>query len=149
MYLPLADMESNVKHERKEMEATPQGKESILLIDDELSVLGVMQKILDRLGYKVTGKSDSLEALELFRKDPDAFNIVVTDMTMPNLSGVDLAQKMSIIKPGIPIVLCTGFNLKINQETAEENGISRLIMKPVTKGEIAEVLREVLDKKSN
>ena len=131
------------------METTPQGKESILLIDDELSVLGVMQKILDRLGYKVTGKSDSLEALELFRKGPDAFNIVVTDMTMPNLSGVDLAQKMSIIKPGIPIVLCTGFNEKINQETAEENGISRLIMKPVTKGEIAEVLREVLDKKSN
>ena len=122
----------------------PTGKERILFVDDEKTAVDVMQLMLEKLGYKVTGRTSSIEALEAFRNKPDAFDLVITDMTMPNMTGKDLAKEMMSIRSDIPIILCTGFSEKIDERRAEEMGISAFVMKPIVMGQIANTIREVL-----
>jgi CheY-like chemotaxis protein len=100
---------------------------------------------LERLGYKVTPKTDSEEALEEFAALPDRFDLVITDMTMPKMTGDQLARKLMEIKPGIPVILCTGFNESITEEKALAMGIDKFIMKPIVKDELAGTIRSVLD----
>ncbi len=103
--------------------------------------------ILVQLGYRVTTRTSSIEALELFRAKPDEFNLVVTDMTMPNMTGDELTKELIRIKPEIPIIICTGYSARINQEQALAMGIHAFVMKPVVKGELAVTIRKVLDQK--
>jgi CheY-like chemotaxis protein len=103
--------------------------------------------MLENLGYKVTALKDSTEALEAFQKKPEKFDMVITDMTMPNMTGKDLAKELMAIRPDIPVILCTGFNEQIDEIRAKEMGISAFIMKPVVARDIANTIREVLDKK--
>ena len=121
------------------------GKERILLIDDEQQIIDIERQILERLGYTVTSTTDSQEALEEFAAQPDHFDLVITDMTMPKMTGDQLAQRMMDIKPQIPVILCTGFNETISEEKALAMGIDKFVMKPVVKDELASTIRKVLD----
>jgi len=102
--------------------------------------------MLESLGYKVTARTSSIEALEAFRHRPEDFDLVITDMTMPNMTGTDLAKKVMAIRPGIPIILCTGFSERIDEHSAKAMGISSFVMKPIVMKEMALTIREVLDK---
>lgn len=126
-------------------QATP-GTENILLIDDEASVLDVLQEGLARLGYKVTASQDSGEAFQLFCANPNGFDLVITDQTMPNLTGTDLARKILKIRRDIPVILCTGFSSMVDEESALAMGIRHFVMKPVELSEIARLVRTTLDR---
>jgi PAS domain S-box-containing protein len=122
----------------------PEGNERILLIDDEPSVVQTEKHVLETLGYDVTTETDSTDALDLFRGAPDRFDLVITDMTMPIMTGDRLAKEMLHIRPDIPIIMCTGYSALINKEQAEAMGIRAYVMKPITKREIAHVIRTAL-----
>ncbi|HDL98144.1 MAG TPA: response regulator, partial [Desulfobacteraceae bacterium] len=104
--------------------------------------------ILTYLGYRVTAKTSSLEALALFRSQPDAFDLVITDQTMPEMTGVQLAGELLGIRPDLPIILCTGYSSKVDAGVAEDMGIRAFAMKPVGQDKLAEVIRQVLDEKT-
>jgi signal transduction histidine kinase/CheY-like chemotaxis protein len=144
VYLPVID-EIDEETEAVASAGATRGSERILLIDDEKQIIDMEQQILERLGYKVTPKTDSEEALEEFAALPDRFDLVITDMTMPKMTGDQLARKLMEIKPGIPVILCTGFNESITEEKALAMGIDKFIMKPIVKDELAGTIRSVLD----
>ncbi|MDM8535415.1 response regulator [Desulfobacterales bacterium HSG17] len=121
------------------------GMEHILIVDDEIDIIQMEQQMLERLGYKVTAFTDSRKALESFLASPMDFEVIITDMTMPNITGELLAKEMIRIRSNIPIILCTGFSEKIDEEKAEDAGIKKYIIKPVTRNDIAKAVREVLD----
>ena len=122
-----------------------EGTERILLVDDEETIVSMEKQMLERLGYDITERTSSIEALETFRAAPDKFDLVITDMTMPHMTGVQLSQKLLEIRPGIPIIICTGFSEKINYKKAKALGIRGYAMKPVAMGELADKMREVLE----
>ncbi len=123
------------------------GKERILLVDDEKPQVESIQSVLDRLGYRVVATTDSLKALAIFRKNPRAFDLVITDQTMPGMTGIKLAEELLLIRPDIPIVLCTGFSETVDANRAEALGIHQFLMKPFSIGEISGTLRRALRKK--
>ena len=101
--------------------------------------------LLKRLGYSVTGMSDPLKAIEEFLAHPDDFDLIITDQTMPGLTGDALAHEIQRIRSDIPIILCTGFSRKITEEQAKHMGIKGFLMKPIVRSQMARVIREVLD----
>jgi CheY-like chemotaxis protein len=119
--------------------------ERVLLVDDEQAIVEVGKNILEHLGYEVIARTSSVEALELFKVAPERFDLVITDMTMPNMRGDRLAQEILRIRPGIPIILCTGFSESISEERAKALGIRAFVMKPLTMKELANAMRRVLD----
>ena len=123
----------------------PTGTESILFIDDEPALVNIGKNTLETLGYKVTTRTSSIEALELFHARADMFDLVITDMTMPHMTGDELAKELIRIRPEMPIILCTGYSARINQEQALALGIRAFVSKPVLKRQIAEAIRKVLD----
>jgi PAS domain S-box-containing protein len=124
------------------------GRERILLIDDEEILVEMGKVMLERLGYKVTIRTSSLEALSTFQEQPNEFNAVITDQTMPSMTGIDLARRMLQIRPNIPIILCTGHSSLVNEAQARAYGVKELAMKPFTKNGLAALLRKVLDDNS-
>ena len=112
-------------------------------MDDEEVLANTGQAMLERLGYEVKARTSSIEALEAFRAQPDKFDLVVTDQTMPNMTGVELIKELRQIRSNIPIVLCTGYSEMIDKKKAKEMGIS-FVLKPVVMSEIANTVREVL-----
>ena len=123
------------------------GTERILLVDDEKAAVDAIQPMLKNLGYQLTVRTSSIEALEAFHHKPNAFDLVITDQTMPNMTGKDLAKKIMSIRPDIPIILCTGFSEQVDKDTAEAMGIRAFVMKPIVMREMANIIRQVLDKK--
>ena len=121
------------------------GKECILFVDDEELLVEVANEMLGRLGYEVVATSDSADALRIFSAWPDRFRCVVTDYTMPGMTGASLAKKLMKIRPNIPVILCTGYTEMISQDEARAMGIREFVMKPLIKREIAETIRRVLD----
>ena len=124
------------------------GTERILFVDDEEALVELAEGLLRSLGYQVVGATDSLDALQTFSERPDAFDLVITDQTMPKMTGAVLAQRLKEIRPDIPVILCTGYSETISQEKAESMGIDGFVMKPVSKNEIGETIRRVLDMKT-
>jgi PAS domain S-box-containing protein len=122
----------------------PGGSERILLVDDEAPVVGMVNKMLQRLGYAVTTRTSSTEALEAFRADPNRFDLVVTDMTMPGMTGDRLTMEIKRIRPDIPVILCTGFSNRIDESRAADIGIQGFVLKPILRQDIAETIRRVL-----
>ena len=120
------------------------GKEKILMVDDEKQLTDMGKRMLERLGYTVFTKNSSTEALKIFRNDPYGFDIIITDMTMPKMTGDQLAIAMMNIRPDIPIILCTGFSESITGEQAKEIGIREFIMKPLILSDLSEKIRIVL-----
>ncbi len=117
------------------------------MVDDEEALVYTVRRQLESLGYQVTVRNGSREALEAFRAGPDGFDVLITDMTMPHMTGVELSRRIRQIRPGLPIVLCTGFNEMIDEEKAKTLGIHAFLNKPVARQEMAEMLRKVLDRK--
>jgi CheY-like chemotaxis protein len=120
-------------------------KERILFIDDDEVQVRSGQHLLERLGYDVTTRTDSLEALETFRAQPDAFDLVITDQRMPVMTGIELAEKLMHIRPDIPIMLCTGFSEAVDGKEAKAMGIREFMMKPFSARQLAEAIRRILD----
>jgi CheY-like chemotaxis protein len=116
-------------------------------VDDEDFQVDLGKRLLVRLGYRVTTRTDSREALGLFSQKPDDFDLVITDMTMPAMTGDVLAAKIISIRPDIPVIVCTGFSERIDKETIKKIGIKELAMKPLAMKDIAEMIRRVLDEK--
>jgi len=121
------------------------GREQILLVDDEPAIVDIGEQMLLRLGYKVETRTNSLEALDLFRARPDRFDMVITDMTMPQMTGDKLAQEINTIRKNVPVILCTGFSNQITADGAQEMGIKGFLMKPVVLADMARVVRNLLD----
>ncbi|ACL04211.1 multi-sensor hybrid histidine kinase [Desulfatibacillum aliphaticivorans] len=126
-------------------ESDPRGHERILLVDDEEAVAKLEKQMIERLGYHVTACTSSTEALRVFEANPHAFDLVLSDMTMPGMTGDLLSIKMRSIRPDMPVIICTGFSEKINEENAKAAGIKGLLMKPIIKSEMAKLIRTVLD----
>jgi CheY-like chemotaxis protein len=147
VYLPV--IKSTVKKDAGPIIALPpSGDERVLLVDDDTKIVEMEKAILTSLGYDVTPFASSTETLALFRKTPNDFDVLITDMTMPNLTGADLARECLAIRPDMPIILCTGFSEIINEEKAKKIGICEYLMKPASKMEIALAVRAALGKKS-
>jgi signal transduction histidine kinase/CheY-like chemotaxis protein len=143
VYLPITKI--SVDKKPYPVEETPLGTEQILFVDDELPIVKMNKQALESLGYKVTTRTSSIEALELFRSKPNDFNLVITDMTMPNMNGDELAGELMKIRPDIPVIISTGYSKKISNERAAEIGIKAFAMKPISKTELAKIVRRVLD----
>ncbi|MEQ8189093.1 MAG: ATP-binding protein [Candidatus Eremiobacterota bacterium] len=143
VYIPL--VETYQKEEKEDLLPLRGGKERILFVDDEKNLVDFSIKMLDRLGYKVTSAEDSREALEIFLKEPDSFDIIITDQTMPVMTGVELSEKILNIRSDIPIIICTGFSESIDSEKAEDIGIKQLLMKPFTVKDISLAIRKALE----
>lgn len=129
--------------------AYPRGTEQALIVDDEEMIVNMLSRILTSLGYTVEAKKDSSEALAAFSAQPEAFDFIITDMTMPKLSGVQLIQRIRELRADIPIILCTGFSDLVDRDKAAELGVNKFLMKPIIKRDVAEAIREVLDEGKN
>ena len=123
----------------------PTGNEHVLLVDDEKIMIDSVGAMLKYLGYKVTARTSSVEALEAFRAKPKEYDLVITDMTMPNMRGDELTCQLISIRPDIPVVLCTGFSEMISEEKAEAIGVREFVMKPIIMKDMANTIRKVLD----
>ncbi len=143
LFFPLVEMEAAPVTET--VEQCPRGSECILFVDDEEPLADLGRRMLHHLGYDVISRSSSVEALEAFRAQPDKFDLVVTDQTMPNMTGEMLAKKIMGIRSDIPIILCTGYSEVIREEHAKAIGIRTFVMKPIVLKEIARTVRRVLD----
>ncbi len=143
VYLPTVEKEPCEKDEI--IDQIPIGKERILFVDDEEILAQMGKTMLERLGYHVTVRDSSLEALETFQNQPDQFDVVITDQTMPGMTGSDLSRRMLQIRPDIPIILCTGYSTIITEEKAKSMGIKEFAYKPLAKKDIAKLIRKVLD----
>lgn len=144
IYIPVIDEEWQPPEQEK-LEAIPQGSgERILLVDDEAVLSNMLQKILESIGYSVVAFTSSIEASEAYEKNPDGFDLLITDMTMPEMTGVDLSRKLLSLRPDLPIVLCTGFSEAINEEKARSYGIREYLKKPVDKHILAKAIRKAL-----
>ncbi|MBI5895866.1 MAG: response regulator, partial [Desulfobacterales bacterium] len=126
-------------------ESCPIGTERLLLVDDEKMIARLEEQMFARLGYHVTTRLSSVDALEAFRANPRAYDLVITDMTMPNMTGEQLAQELIAIRPGLPIIICTGFSERLSPEKAKAMGIKGFLMKPITILEMSRMVRRVLD----
>jgi len=143
VYLPVI-----LEEEREEEESEgplPTGSERILFIDDEQVLIEIASQMLEQLRYEVVTTRSSVQALELFRAEPDRFDLVITDMTMPRMTGDKLAQELIKIRPDIPVILCTGHSRLVSEEKAKDMGIWAFVMKPISIRAMAETVRRVLD----
>ncbi len=147
VYLPRMEYSMEIKYKMaaSPYKGIPTGHERILFVDDEEALVDIGRQMLEHLGYELVTRTSSIEALELFKAEPDGFDLVITDMTMPNMTGDKLARAMMKIRPDIPIILCTGFSERITEKNAGEIGIKKLAMKPLVIRYLAEAIREVLE----
>jgi two-component system, cell cycle sensor histidine kinase and response regulator CckA len=136
-----------VKNEGSSLNDVARGTERILFVDDENIIVKLNKSALEFLGYKVTGMTNSLEALAEFSAHADEYDLLITDQTMPDLSGVELSQEIQKIRPDLPIILCTGYSSILPEEKALSFGVKRYVLKPVTMRTISQIAREVLDGK--
>ena len=144
VYLPVEKSlsEAQVTNSKAENQG---GTEQILLVDDEEAILIMEKRMLERLGYQVTSRTSSLEALEAFRVNPDKFDLIITDMAMPNMAGDKLATELIKIRTDIPVLLCTGFSETLSEEKAASLGIKGFLFKPIIMKDLAQKIREVLN----
>jgi CheY-like chemotaxis protein len=123
----------------------PTGRERILLVDDEELIVIMEQMMLEKLHYQVIARTSSQAALDVFKANPHNFDLVISDRGMPNMTGEQLVRELTSVRPGIPIILCTGFSDHADEKRASAMGIRGILIKPVTTGDLAEMVRKVLD----
>jgi CheY-like chemotaxis protein len=146
VYLPVTEKEEGPVRSGAGQDARISGSESILLVDDEEELLRAEKELLEELGYSVRAFTNPVKALEAFRLNPGGVDIVITDMTMPGITGLELAKKIMGFKPGQPVILCTGYSDLINREKAISEGIREYLEKPVDIKELARLIRTTFDK---
>lgn len=144
-YVYFPEIEQIDEEETQYQIEIPGGTESILYVDDEVLLTNMMERILTSLGYQIIICNDSVKALELFTQNPEKFDAVITDQTMPNLTGLNLSTELLKIRPDLPIILCSGYSEQIDENIIRETGIATFTWKPVTKETIARLLRQVFD----
>ena len=144
VYLPYIVSETKIGDMEKK-EAPPRGDEHILIVDDEIAVVNMERKMLESLGYQVTAFSSSTEAWKAIARQPTLYDLVITDMTMPKMTGVELAQRYLAIKPDARVILCTGFSELVNEDKAKAVGVREFLMKPIVKRDLANAVRSCLD----
>ncbi len=142
IYLPKSDKKAEMSEQNDV--TLSWGNESILFVDDEEDIVFLGEKILEGLGYNVTALSESLKALDIFRKSPEKFDLVITDLTMPGITGLKLMEEIRLIRPSMPFILCTGYREMFPVE--KNNANIELLLKPISRNELAETVRKVLDK---
>ena len=147
VYLPLLGRRSESKTVSRQG-THKGGTEHILLVDDERAIVRMETHMLESLGYRLSSYLSSVDALAAFIAEPQEFDLVLTDMSMPRMTGDQLAKEMLAVRPDIPIILCTGFSERIDRERAESAGIKGFLMKPVIKADLAGMVRRVLDENS-
>ena len=145
VYFPTIVEETNKFEKPEDKEPLPTGMERILFVDDEALIAALQKTFLSRLGYMVTAKTSSQEALALFKNDPQSFDLLITDQTMPVLSGARLAKEVLSIRPDMPIILCTGYSATLSAEQAKKMGIKKYLFRPVDRKELVKTIRTVLD----
>lgn len=145
VYLPSYAGDDKPEEKIKEDRPIQKGTENILLVDDDKKVAFMVQHMLEKLGYQVACHMDSPGALEAFKQSPDAFDLVVTDLTMPDLTGYQLSEKITDIRPDIPIILCTGFGEHINKKQYSLQGIKGFLNKPVSVKDMSNLIRDILE----
>ena len=143
IYLPKAPSESLQPEIRPDL---PGGNEHILIVDDEPAIARLEQLLLEPLGYRVTTLTDSRKALDMFNASPDAFDLLLTDMTMPVLTGERLAKAVKEIRPDFPVILCTGFSKKVSDAHLSQINVDEICMKPVLQSKLAASIRKLLDR---
>jgi CheY-like chemotaxis protein len=143
VYIPT--VENQPVEVNQEVFELPRGNEHILLVDDEPSLIDVGRQLLEKQGYRVSTAAGSMSALEIFRHSPKDVDLVLTDMTMPDMTGDKLAVEMLKIRPDLPIILATGYSVAITAEKAQKMGIRAFIHKPVVEADLARIVRHVLD----
>lgn len=144
VYLPIIQQTSpaHMPHEY----LVPFGREHILFVDDEAPLAELSKEMLERLGYRMTVNTSSAKALYLFEQQPDAYDLVITDMTMPGMTGDVLAERILALRPDIPVIICTGYSEKVTQEMIDRLGIRALIRKPLVRSDLGSAVRQVLDR---
>jgi CheY-like chemotaxis protein len=141
----LPKIKSKAKRTRGQRTQIPTGTETILFVDDEDLLVEWARAALEKLGYRATVLTDPARASKIFASDPSRFDLVITDQSMPSMSGMQLAGKLLTIRPDIPIILCTGHSATVSPEKAREAGIREFLMKPITREELAYAVRRALD----
>jgi PAS domain S-box-containing protein len=142
--LPVIETQAQVQEAQAAYDEAA-GSERILVVDDEEQITDMTKRMLEMLGYAVTTRTSSVEALECFRYNPHGFDLVITDQTMPQMTGMQLAREMLAIRPSLPIVLCTGFSEVITEKKALAGGVRAFLMKPIVRSEFTRTIRRVLD----
>jgi PAS domain S-box-containing protein len=145
VHIPVLQQETSTADEVTTDEFLPTGTERILVVDDESIIANLNKTVLEELGYEVTATTQSLDALNKIRTDPDQFDLIITDQTMPNLTGAELAQEILKIKHNMPIILCTGYSSILLEEDALAIGIKKHVKKPLRRKALAEIVRQVMD----
>jgi PAS domain S-box-containing protein len=143
LYFPLVD--AKIDRRTSKTVEIQRGNESILFVDDEISIVNMMGRSLSRLGYHLDTKLNPQEAVELFQSKSDRIDLVITDMTMPQMTGIQLSEALRQIRPDLPIILCTGHSDLIDEDKAQRLGFAAYVMKPIAKQEMARIIRDVLD----
>ncbi len=143
-WLPVIEVEDHVPPPAET--TLPPGHERILFVDDEPDLVDVGLQMLNMLGYQVTGINDSQEALERFQSAPHDFDLVITDMTMPGMTGDLLSQHILAVRPDIPIIICTGYSEKVDADSIHSMGLAGLVYKPLIMKDLAQLIRRILDK---
>jgi signal transduction histidine kinase len=146
IYLPSITINAENQDQPEEIDQLPlRGTEHILLIDDEKDIVVTMKNYLKSLGYEAISSTSSSEALKIFGKNPRRFDLIITDMTMPQMTGLKLSEEIHSIRPDIPIILCTGYDIALTEADLKKHGIREFVMKPIRFNEISGLIRKVLD----
>ncbi|RLC06544.1 MAG: hypothetical protein DRH34_00425 [Deltaproteobacteria bacterium] len=148
VYLPMVDQDTDANTRSKEEKVLISGTERIMIVDDEEDIRLIIQEFLAAYGYTVVAFADSTKAFEAFEKDPDQFDLIITDMTMPQMTGGELAKNLLNVRQDIPIILCTGYSESMSEAKALEMGIRKYVQKPASTMDIAVLIREIMDKKT-
>ncbi len=146
IYLPLIEITTADMTEVSGRTQMPLGHERLLLVDDEEDIVDMLHSMLEKLGYRVDSTTSSIEALDRFRKNSDTFDLVISNQTMPQMTGMELIRRLRLTRSDIPVILCTGFDDTIAEDRAAQLGIDALVVKPVRAAEMAVKIRNVLDR---
>ena len=130
------------------IDSLPEGDEKILVVDDDQTIIYLEKMMLEKLGYQVTCRTDSLEAFSLFKNDPNGFDLVITDQAMPDMTGEEFIKKLLILRPEMPIILNSGYSADFTKERAARVGVSEYILKPLDFLQLAHAVRRTLDSAS-
>ena len=141
--LPATDVE--MVNNKEDTFQLPEGNEPVLIVDDEAPLAEMVGRMLRRKGYQVTIAGDGPTALELFTKSPESYSLVITDQTMPRMTGIELAKKLISIRPQLPVILCTGYSSQVSEEQARQAGVRCFAMKPINANDLVRLVRVAID----
>jgi CheY-like chemotaxis protein len=144
IFLPVVEKDEDPKINETRSQAASEDMD-ILFVDDEEPLRDAGVRMLENLGYRVTAVSSGIEALDLVAGEPGKIDLVITDMTMPGMTGIELAQRLLGIQPDIPIILCTGYHDTLSREKVKELGVREYLTKPYSLREIAGIISSILD----